>query len=121
MNVHMNAGAASTDMQVKKKIIFNFTNDLLFLKVLWNFQFHDFLQEGELSMAFLKKYINYARSRCGPRLSAEAAEKLKNKYVQMRNATKVQEEQTEKRVAIPITVRQLEAIGKKYYWVIIFV
>ena len=34
MNVHMNAGAASTDMQVKKKIIFNFTNDLLFLKVL---------------------------------------------------------------------------------------
>ena len=31
MNVHMNAGAASTDMQVKKKIIFNFTNDLLFL------------------------------------------------------------------------------------------
>jgi len=81
MNVHMNAGAASTDMQ-----------------------------EGELSMAFLKKYINYARSRCGPRLSAEAAEKLKNKYVQMRNATKVQEEQTEKRVAIPITVRQLEAI-----------
>ena len=114
MNVHMNAGAASTDMQVKKKIIFNFTNDLLFLKVLWNFQFHDFLQEGELSMAFLKKYINYARSRCGPRLSAEAAEKLKNKYVQMRNATKQQEEQTEKRVAIPITVRQLEAIGKKH-------
>merc|ERR1712018_331567 len=81
MNVHMNAGAASTDMQ-----------------------------EGELSMAFLKKYINYARSRCGPRLSAEAAEKLKNKYVQMRNATKQQKEQTEKRVAIPITVRQLEAI-----------
>merc|ERR1712184_234782 len=82
MNVHMNAGAVSINE----------------------------LQEGELSMAFLKKYINYARSRCGPRLSAEAAEKLKNKYVQMRNATKVQEEQTEKRVAIPITVRQLEAI-----------
>merc|ERR1712020_152215 len=82
MNVHMNAGAVSINE----------------------------LQEGELSLSFLKKYINYARSRCGPRLSAEAAEKLKNKYVQMRNATKVQEEQTEKRVAIPITVRQLEAI-----------
>jgi DNA replication licensing factor MCM5 len=25
--------------------------------------------EGELSLSFLKKYINYARSRCGPRLS----------------------------------------------------
>ena len=73
-----------------------------------------FFQEGELSLAFLKKFVNYARSRCGPRLSAEAAEKLKNKYVQMRNATKQQEEQTEKRVAIPITVRQLEAIGKKH-------
>ena len=23
--------------------------------------------EGELSLAFLKKYINYARARCGPR------------------------------------------------------
>merc|ERR1719288_497932 len=67
-------------------------------------------QEGELSLSFLKKYINFARSRCGPRLSAEAAEKLKNKYVMMRSSTKEQEEQTEKRSAIPITVRQLEAI-----------
>ena len=25
--------------------------------------------EGELSLAFLKKFINYARARCGPRLS----------------------------------------------------
>ena len=78
MNVHMNAGAVSSTAQ-----------------------------EGELSLAFLKKFINYARSRCGPRLSAEAAEKLKNKYVMMRSNTREQEEQTEKRVAIPITVRQL--------------
>lgn len=81
MNVHMNAGAASSQAQ-----------------------------EGELSLAFLKKYINYARSRCGPRLSAESAEKLKNKYVMMRSSTREQEERTEKRIAIPITVRQLEAI-----------
>merc|ERR1712018_400605 len=65
--------------------------------------------EGELSLAFLKKYINYARARCGPRLSKEAAEKLKNKYVMMRSGTK-EEEETDKRIAIPITVRQLEAI-----------
>ena len=25
--------------------------------------------KGELSLAFLKKFINYARSRCGPRIS----------------------------------------------------
>merc|ERR1712038_996048 len=66
--------------------------------------------EGELSLAFLKKYINYARARCGPRLSNEAAEKLKNKYVMMRSGTKEIEEETDKRIAIPITVRQLEAI-----------
>merc|ERR1719150_2139426 len=66
--------------------------------------------EGELSLAFLKKYINYARARCGPRLSKEAAEKLKNKYVMMRSGTKEVEEETDKRIAIPITVRQLEAI-----------
>jgi len=82
MNVHVNAGA-STDENVT---------------------------EGELSLAFLKKYINYARARCGPRLSKEAAEKLKNKYVMMRSGTKEVEEETDKRIAIPITVRQLEAI-----------
>ena len=82
MNVHMNAGAATVEPGA----------------------------EGELSLAFLKKFINYARARCGPRLSAEAGEKLKNKYVMLRASTKSQEEATEKRVAIPITVRQLEAI-----------
>ena len=81
IGVHMNSGAASTETQ-----------------------------EGELSLTFLKKFINFARSRCGPRLSEEAAEKLKNKYVMMRSSTREQEEQTEKRTAIPITVRQLEAI-----------
>ncbi len=81
INVHMNAGAVSSEAQ-----------------------------EGELSLSFLKKFINFARSRCGPRLSSEAAEKLKNQYVTMRSSTREQEEQTEKRGAIPITVRQLEAI-----------
>merc|ERR550539_1336105 len=67
-------------------------------------------QEGELSLNFLKKYINFARSRCGPRLGPEAAEFIKNKYVMMRSSTLEQEEATGKRTAIPITVRQLEAI-----------
>merc|ERR1712013_955395 len=40
--------------------------------------------EGELSLAFLKKYLGYCRARCGPRLTGEAAEKLKNRYVVVR-------------------------------------
>lgn len=86
MRVHMNAGAAGRD-----------DDEALG-------------SAGELSLNFLKKYINYCRSRCGPRLSPEAAEKLKNKYVLMRSETKEVEEETDKRVAIPITVRQLEAV-----------
>uniref|UniRef100_A0A8C5M0V9 MCM C-terminal AAA(+) ATPase domain-containing protein n=1 Tax=Leptobrachium leishanense TaxID=445787 RepID=A0A8C5M0V9_9ANUR len=55
--------------------------------------------EGEIDLSSLKKYIAYCRMKCGPRLSAESAEKLKNHYVLI-----------EKRSSIPITVRQLEAI-----------
>merc|ERR1712096_62515 len=69
----------------------------------------DTAAEGELSLAFMKKYIAYCRSRCGPRLEQAAAEKLKNKYVLMRNSSREVEE-GEKRLAIPITVRQLEAV-----------
>jgi len=70
----------------------------------------DTASEGELSLSFLKKYIGYCRSRVGPRLEEPAAEKLKNKYVLMRNQSRQVEEEGEKRLAIPITVRQLEAI-----------
>ncbi|KAK8749781.1 hypothetical protein OTU49_015539 [Cherax quadricarinatus] len=66
--------------------------------------------EGELSLKFLKKYISYCRSRCGPRLSEQAGEKLKNRYILMRSGTREAENQSDKRLAIPITVRQLEAI-----------
>eukprot|EP00095_Tigriopus_kingsejongensis_P004487 maker-scaffold168_size293125-snap-gene-1.88 protein:Tk04487 transcript:maker-scaffold168_size293125-snap-gene-1.88-mRNA-1 annotation:"dna replication licensing factor mcm5" len=66
--------------------------------------------DGELSLAFMKKFIAYAREKCGPRLSNEAGEKLKAKYVQMRNSTRELEDETQKRLAIPITVRQLEAV-----------
>jgi DNA replication licensing factor MCM5 len=48
--------------------------------------------------------------RCGPRLSEAAAEKLKNRYVLMRNGATEHERETGKRTSIPITVRQLEAI-----------
>lgn len=66
--------------------------------------------EGELPLHILKKYIHYCRTQCGPRLSKEAGEKLKNRYVVMRASTREHEKDTEKRLSIPITVRQLEAI-----------
>ncbi|XP_076657614.1 DNA replication licensing factor Mcm5 [Halictus rubicundus] len=66
--------------------------------------------EGELPLHILKKYIYYCRTRCGPRLSKEAGEKLKNRYVVMRASTREHEKDTEKRLSIPITVRQLEAV-----------
>ncbi|RUS84279.1 hypothetical protein EGW08_007972 [Elysia chlorotica] len=66
--------------------------------------------EGEVPLNTLKKYIAYARGKCGPRLSPEAAEKLKNRYVLMRNNASDYERETGKKVSIPITVRQLEAI-----------
>jgi len=39
--------------------------------------------EGELDVKFLKKYIQYCRGHCGPRLSEVALEKLKNHFVQV--------------------------------------
>lgn len=66
--------------------------------------------EGELNLNLLKKYIAYCRAKCGPRLSAEAAEKLKSRYVLMRNGAREHEQTLKKRTSIPITIRQLEAI-----------
>ncbi|ESN98474.1 hypothetical protein HELRODRAFT_113800 [Helobdella robusta] len=65
---------------------------------------------GELQLETLKKYITYCRNKCGPRLSPEAAEKLKNKYVLMRSGASDYEKETGHKNTIPITVRQLEAI-----------
>lgn len=67
-------------------------------------------REGELDLNTLKKYIAYIRSKCGPRISPEAADKLKNRYVLMRNGAMDHERDTGKKTSIPITVRQLEAI-----------
>lgn len=63
------------------------------------------IAEGELSLTFLKKYIAYCRSRCGPRLTVEAAEKLKNRYVLMRSGNREAEMEADKKNPIPITVR----------------
>lgn len=67
---------------------------------------------GELPLAVLKKYIAYCRQQCGPRLSEEAARKLCAYYVRMRNPNQQQSNgvSQNRKSAIPITVRQLEAL-----------
>lgn len=82
VNVHMNAGQMTDDAAT----------------------------DGELSLMTIKKYINYCRLHCGPRLSEAAGERLKNRYVLMRSGTREHELEMDKRLSIPITVRQLEAI-----------
>lgn len=54
---------------------------------------------------FVRKYIAYARHNCSPELTLEAAEILKNFYVEMRNMY-----QGEDSSAIAITLRQYEAL-----------
>ena len=66
-------------------------------------------KEGEIPLEELKKYIAYAKMKCTPRLSQEAADLLKNYYVQDRKIVSENKKQKKKNT-IPITVRQLEAI-----------
>jgi len=66
--------------------------------------------KGELSVGLLKKYIHYCRSRCGPRLSEVAGQKLQQRYVLMRGGSRDIERAADKRSPIPLTVRQLEAV-----------
>ena len=66
--------------------------------------------EGEMPIELLKKFIAYTRAKCGPRLSETSATKLGHRYVVMRTGAREQEFQTNKRLSIPITVRQLESI-----------
>ncbi|XP_063627771.1 DNA replication licensing factor Mcm5 [Cydia splendana] len=65
---------------------------------------------GELPLALLRRYAAYCRARCGPRLAAGAAERLQARYVLMRTGALQHERQADKRLSIPITVRQLEAV-----------
>lgn len=58
------------------------------------------------------RYINTNNtfSRCAPRLSPEAAEKLSSHFVSIRKQVHRAEMESNSRSSIPITVRQLEAI-----------
>jgi DNA replication licensing factor MCM5 len=68
--------------------------------------------EGTLSIAAMKKFVSFARARCSPRLSADAAKVLQAHYVTIRKEMrdKTAGAGDEGSSPIPITVRQLEAI-----------
>lgn len=57
-----------------------------------------------MCMCVLRFFICSHR-KCGPRLSAEAAEKLKNRYILMRSGAREHERESDRRSNIPITVR----------------
>ncbi|KAI9117294.1 hypothetical protein K1719_011460 [Acacia pycnantha] len=59
---------------------------------------------------WLKRYLQYCRRECHPRLSESAATLLQNNYVKIRQDMRRQANETGEAAAIPITVRQLEAI-----------
>lgn len=65
----------------------------------------------DINSTKLKKYINYCRDRCSPRLSDEGAAILSSQYVHVRNQVRLSLQNTpgESQV-VPITVRQLEAL-----------
>ncbi|XP_031483441.1 DNA replication licensing factor MCM5 [Nymphaea colorata] len=63
--------------------------------------------EGE---NWLKRYLEYCRVHCMPRLSDSAASMLQSNYVRIRQQMRQQANESGEATAIPITVRQLEAI-----------
>lgn len=63
-------------------------------------------QVHPLSMAFIKKYIQYAKSRCKPVLTQEASDYVVSAYADLRN----NELQANKRRTSPMTARTLETL-----------
>ena len=66
--------------------------------------------QAEIPVEKMKRYIAYAKSRCAPRLSPEAAEKLSSHFVSIRRQVARAEADADQRSSIPITVRQLESL-----------
>ncbi|KAI9685168.1 MAG: minichromosome maintenance protein 5 [Bathelium mastoideum] len=68
--------------------------------------------QAEIPVEKMKRYISYCKSRCAPRLSAAAAEKLSSHFVALRRQLHAAELTSQARSSIPITIRQLEAITR---------
>ncbi|PSC72741.1 DNA replication licensing factor MCM5 [Micractinium conductrix] len=68
-------------------------------------------EEEKREEAFLKRYIEYCRQSCSPRIVDSAAKLLANEYVELRAESKCAAGADGSDIpAIPVTVRQLEAV-----------
>lgn len=67
-------------------------------------------REGDLLIEKMKRYIQYAKMKCAPRLSPDASERLSSHFVSIRRRLQINEANMHERSSIPITIRQLEAI-----------
>ncbi len=71
---------------------------------------------GELDIITMKKYIQFCRAKCSPRLGPEASDVLVSNYVKIRDDVRKRsmeaagENASSAQAVIPITVRQLEAL-----------
>ena len=62
--------------------------------------------EGDLDIQKMRSYISYCKSKCAPRLTPEAAEKLSSHFVEMRAKVRsLDGDAHSAKTAIPITVR----------------
>jgi len=72
--------------------------------------------QGELDVPTMKKYVQYCRSKCSPRLTEEAGDVLASSYVRIRDEVRKRALESGDdghdgdQAVIPITVRQLEAL-----------
>mmetsp|Transcript_51991 Transcript_51991/g.125407 ORF Transcript_51991/g.125407 Transcript_51991/m.125407 type:complete len:881 (+) Transcript_51991:85-2727(+) len=69
--------------------------------------------QGELGIPAMKKYIQYCKAKCKPTLSEESGQVLTSSYVKIRDDVRkatLQSQGEDAQSAIPITVRQLEAL-----------
>ena len=69
--------------------------------------------QGDLDVPTMKKYVQYCRSKCFPRLSEEAGDVLASSYVRIRDDVRrrsLESGDDNDQAVIPITVRQLEAL-----------
>ncbi|KAJ3145719.1 minichromosome maintenance protein 5 [Geranomyces variabilis] len=67
---------------------------------------------GDIDIQKMRSYISYCKTKCAPRLTEEAAKKLSSHFVEMRSKARSMgaTSGTSQKSAVPITVRQLEAI-----------
>jgi DNA replication licensing factor MCM5 len=67
---------------------------------------------GTLDIQVFKKFVQYCRARCSPRLSEESSEVLASEYVKIRDGVRRRQAENggDTAAVVPITVRQLEAL-----------